>query len=310
MSIIRRTATRLIPAGAPDSRYGPSGSPRRSASPLGVPARRERIIPKRSSSPGGHDGGRYGPARPLVDRPRPTYPPLAERVAEVRTLARDIEDAADPLLGAARALNRAALIASDCGLPELARELCRRQIAPYRNAGQLTVRQATRMLEPVVNLARLRIRGGDAETAWASLSTLYHALQTNTLAIIEGRSLPTQDLIDSPQEQQELRIWAYRVYLSEGTRALVRLGRWQEALRPRRTGQGDRPAPAGRPPGKDREPLPRQGRGRRPDRAGRQHDHVVVGSPSFRVPGGAAPPRGQPARRPGDRPDDRTVPRR
>ncbi|GAA3252890.1 hypothetical protein [Nonomuraea helvata] len=167
---------------------------------------------------------------PLVDRPRPTYPPLTERVAEVRTLARDVEDAADPLLGAARALNRAALIASDCGLPELARELCWRQIAPYRNAGHLTVRQAMHMLEPVVNLARLRIRAGDAETAWASLSTLYHALKTNTHAVIEGRSLPTQDLTGSPEEHQELRIWAYRVYLSEGTRALVRLDRWQEAL--------------------------------------------------------------------------------
>ncbi|MET9241203.1 hypothetical protein [Nonomuraea sp. NPDC003709] len=167
---------------------------------------------------------------PLVDRPRPTYPPLAARVAEVCTLARDIEDATDPLLGAARALNRAALIASDCGLPELARELCWRQIAPYRNAGHLTVRQAMHMLEPVVNLARLRIRAGDAETAWASLSTLYHALKTNTHAVIEGRSLPTQDLTGSPEEQQELRIWAYRVYLSEGTRALVRLGQWQEAL--------------------------------------------------------------------------------
>ncbi|MGW0192067.1 hypothetical protein [Nonomuraea sp. NPDC003201] len=167
---------------------------------------------------------------PLVDRPRPTYPPLAERVAEVHILARDVEDAADPLLGAARALNRAALIASDCGLPELARELCWRQVAPYRNAGHLTVRQAMHMLEPVVNLARLRIRAGDAETAWASLSTLSHALKTNTLAVIEGRSLPTQDLTGSPEEHQELRVWAYRVYLSEGTRALVCLGRWQEAL--------------------------------------------------------------------------------
>ncbi|GAB2962511.1 hypothetical protein ACFMQL_12760 [Nonomuraea fastidiosa] len=167
---------------------------------------------------------------PLVDRPRPTYPPLAARAAEVRTLAGNIEHTTDPLLGAARTLNRAALIASDCGLPELARELCWRQINPYRNAGRLTVPQAMHMLEPVVNLARLRLRARDAEAAWASLSTLHHALKTNTHAVIEGWPLPTRDLIGSSEEYQELRIWTWRIYLSEGTRALVRLGRWRAAL--------------------------------------------------------------------------------
>jgi hypothetical protein len=167
---------------------------------------------------------------PLVDRPRPTYPPLAERIAEVSSLARDVEHAADPLLGAARALNRAALIASDCGLPDLASELCWRQIAPYRQVGHLTVRQAMHMLEPVVNLTRLRVRAGEAEAAWTSLSSLHHALKTNTDAVIEGRTLPTRDLTGSPEEYQELRIWTWRIYLSEGTRALVRLGRWPAAL--------------------------------------------------------------------------------
>jgi hypothetical protein len=81
-----------------------------------------------------------------------------------------------------------------------------------------------------VNLARLRLRARDAEAAWASLSTLHHALKTNTHAVIEGWPLPTRDLIGSSEEYQELRIWTWRIYLSEGTRALVRLGRWRAAL--------------------------------------------------------------------------------
>ncbi|GAA4945800.1 hypothetical protein HD597_006729 [Nonomuraea thailandensis] len=167
---------------------------------------------------------------PLVNRPRPPYSPLTERIAEVGSLARSTKHAAEPLLAAAQALNTAALIASDCDLPDLAQELCWRQIAPYHRVGHLTIRQARHMLEPAINLARLRLRAGDAATAWALLDTLHHAIATNTEAIIEGRTLPTRDLTGSPEEYQELRVWAYRVYLSEGARALVRLGRWRDAL--------------------------------------------------------------------------------
>jgi hypothetical protein len=167
---------------------------------------------------------------PLVDRPRPAYPPLEERIGEVSRLADDADHADDPLPLVAEALNKAAMIASDCGLPDLAHEWCWRQVAPYRHAGRLTVRQAAHMLEPVVNLARLLIRADDADAAWGLLSTLYHALKTNTDAVIEGRPLPTSDLIGSSEEYSEFRRWMWGIYLSEGTRALVRLGRWKEAL--------------------------------------------------------------------------------
>ncbi|GAA1681109.1 hypothetical protein GCM10009733_092310 [Nonomuraea maheshkhaliensis] len=167
---------------------------------------------------------------PLVDRARPPYPPLADRIAEVGSLARSTERAADPLLAAAQALNAAALIASDCGLPDLAHELCWRQINPYRQAGHLTIRQARHMLEPAVNLARLHLRAGDAKQAWTLLDNLHHAIATNTEVAIEGRTLPTRDLTGSPEEYRELRVWAWRVHLAESTRALVRLGRWSDAL--------------------------------------------------------------------------------
>ncbi|MFB4284833.1 hypothetical protein ACBJ59_56865 [Nonomuraea sp. MTCD27] len=167
---------------------------------------------------------------PLVSRARPPYPPLAKRISEVSGLARNTEHAADPLLAAAQTLNAAALIASDCGLPDLAQEVCWRQINPYRQAGHLTIRQARHMLEPAVNLARLHLRAGDAEAAWALLDTLYHAIAANTEADIDGRPLPLRDLTGSPEQYQELRVWAWRVHLAEGTRALVRLGRWPDAL--------------------------------------------------------------------------------
>lgn len=167
---------------------------------------------------------------PLVDRPRPLYPPLAERIAEVSSLARATEHAADPLLTAAQTLNAAALIASDCALPELAHELCWRQINPYRQAGRLTIGQARHMLEPVINLARLRLRAGDPEAAKILLDTLHQAIQTNAEATVEGRTLPIRNLTGSSKQSHELRVWAYRVYLAESTRALVSLGRWQQAL--------------------------------------------------------------------------------
>ncbi len=51
---------------------------------------------------------------PLVPRPRPACLPLAERVQEIHDLARRANQNGDLGTGAA-ALNRAALIASDCG---------------------------------------------------------------------------------------------------------------------------------------------------------------------------------------------------
>lgn len=167
---------------------------------------------------------------PLVARPRPACPPLEERVSEITRLAGEAEHADNPLPTLAQALNKAALIASDCGLPELAHEWCWRQIAPYRSAALRTVAHVRHMLEPVVNLARLRIRADDADGAWHLLNMLHQALKTNTDPVIEGKPLPTSDLIGSTEEYRELRRWMWGVYLSEDTRALIRLGRWQEAL--------------------------------------------------------------------------------
>ncbi|GAA5046656.1 hypothetical protein GCM10023259_020740 [Thermocatellispora tengchongensis] len=167
---------------------------------------------------------------PLIARPRPACPPLQERISEISRLARDAEHADDPLPLAAQALNKAALIASDCGIPELAHGWCWRHINLYRNAPRLTARQAHHMLEPVVNLARLRLRADAPDAAWAMLTTVHQALATNADAIIEGRPLPTGHLTGDIGDQRELRRWMWGVYLSEGSRALLRQGRWQDAV--------------------------------------------------------------------------------
>ncbi|MFC0861664.1 hypothetical protein ACFHYQ_05060 [Sphaerimonospora cavernae] len=167
---------------------------------------------------------------PLVGRPRPACPSLEERIGEISRIAHESTRADDPLPVAGHALNKAALIASDCGLPDLARELCWRHIDLYRNAAPLTVREAGYMLEPVVNLARLLIRSGDGNAAWELLGALHQAVRTNTDADIEGKPLPLSDLTGSLDEHRELCRWMWGVFLSEGTRALLSQGRWQEAL--------------------------------------------------------------------------------
>jgi hypothetical protein len=62
---------------------------------------------------------------PLVGWARPACPALGERVAELATIIRDArEPGADTRSAAANALNKAALLASDCGMPDLASNLC------------------------------------------------------------------------------------------------------------------------------------------------------------------------------------------
>ena len=70
---------------------------------------------------------------PLTGRPRPACRPLPERVAEVSGIARAACQAdAGALAEASHAMNKAALIASDCGLQDLARDLCWHHINAYR----------------------------------------------------------------------------------------------------------------------------------------------------------------------------------
>ena len=98
-----------------------------------------------------------------------------------------------PLVRAAKALNVAALLASDCGLPGLAPRLYLQQFDLYYAACPLPAELA---LQPLINLARLHTRAGDGETSFRLLRTVI-AIGEHTTALIDGRSL---DLADFAQD--------------------------------------------------------------------------------------------------------------
>ncbi|GAA1897409.1 hypothetical protein GCM10009736_77210 [Actinomadura bangladeshensis] len=171
-------------------------------------------------------------AFPLVARPRPACRPLEERIREVTGFARTATgaaDAADRLAAAAAAQNRAALIASDCGMPELAGSLCRQQFELFMCARPLTARTARYALEPLVNLSRLRMRGGNPEAACNQLGELYRAVRMREPARIDGRELPLGELTGSGGEHRDLCQWLWGVVLADGIRALATAGRWEQA---------------------------------------------------------------------------------
>ncbi|RCG29470.1 hypothetical protein DQ384_20775 [Sphaerisporangium album] len=166
---------------------------------------------------------------PLVGRARPACPSLPERVKEIADSA--ARPGADPLHEGAHALNKAALLASDCGLPDLARELCWQHINIYREADHpLTVLQARYMLEPALNLARLQIRADAGQHALRLLDSMYQAARNGTDLVIEGRRLPLTNITATRQEHHKLREWVWLQYLADGIRALALADRWDEAV--------------------------------------------------------------------------------
>jgi hypothetical protein len=185
----------------------------------------------------GHVAQRF----PLVARARPTCPPLDERIREVCGLARaGAGQTGDPLALAASAHNKAALIASDCGLPDLARSLCWQQFDIYLRARPWGAQAARFALEPVVNIARLLIRDGDGESAYELLDTLYPAVRFQTDAVIDGREVSFRGLTESNVDHRKLCQWLWTVLLGDGTRAEKRA--LSEAVRSSGLGRGAIPA--------------------------------------------------------------------
>ncbi|MBT2489125.1 hypothetical protein J7E96_11445 [Streptomyces sp. ISL-96] len=165
---------------------------------------------------------------PLVARFRPACLPLPKRVRALVDLA-DTAMAETDQGVASSVYNQAALIASDLGLPDLAREMCHEHAAAYLHACPLPAMSAIRGLEPVVNLARLQIRGGHADVGRQRLLDLYAAVGAGTPARFEGVAIPA-DLSATDKDRYEVVAWLWRVLLADGTRALTTGGRWSEAL--------------------------------------------------------------------------------
>ncbi|MCX4480920.1 hypothetical protein OOK44_31550 [Streptomyces cellulosae] len=165
---------------------------------------------------------------PLVARPRPACLPLAERVREITDLAATAERDGN-VTSATVALNKAALIASDCGMPDLARTLCWRHAEAVLRAQPLGAQEAQYALEPLVNLARLRIRDGDGAGAYRLLDSLNRAVRSKTEAVVDDRTTSFQHLTTSAADHQQVCQWLWTVLLGDGTRALVAAGEWEHA---------------------------------------------------------------------------------
>lgn len=165
---------------------------------------------------------------PLIARPRPTCSPLHERVHALTELAGTAAKQSDSSM-ASTVYNQAALIASDVGDPATARTMCHQHATAYLHAAPLNAKAAVRALEPVVNLARLQLRAGQADEGRQHLATLFDAITTGRPVQIEEIALPA-DLVANAIDRREVRSWLWGVILADGTRALTAAGRWTEAL--------------------------------------------------------------------------------
>ncbi|WP_030021733.1 hypothetical protein [Streptomyces monomycini] len=168
---------------------------------------------------------------PLIQRPRPPALPLTARVSQLTDLA------AQPATGdlhrqasrAAEVCNKAALIASDCAVPDLARDLCWSQYDVFDQARPLPAWAVKLALQPVLNIARQLIREGDGNSAYAMLDALFRAARTRTPAEITGRTVNLHTLTSSADEHKTLCTLVWAALLADGTRALIQAGRWREA---------------------------------------------------------------------------------
>jgi hypothetical protein len=181
---------------------------------------------------------------PLIPRPRPPADSLSARVKRLAAAGRTARSGSgeEALAAAAQVYNGAALLASDVGLPELARDWCWEHAHAYLTHLPLNATMAQRALEPVINLARLRIRAGNGAEAFTMLTSLREGMRTATATMIDGRELPLDRIVASNGDRAELHRWLWTIWLGDGMRALATEGRWQEAAEhaQRHGGIGDR----------------------------------------------------------------------
>ncbi|MCC3767571.1 hypothetical protein [Streptomyces sp. UNOC14_S4] len=165
---------------------------------------------------------------PLVRRFRPPCPPLPNRIAELRRLAH-LADQQGDIRKASSVYNLAALVATDSGLPHLARELCWQHANLYLQHRPLSGQWACLAVEPLVNLAQLHNRLGNGDLAFQLLTNLHLAATTGCDTTLDDTPLPAASLTRTPEDRQQLREWAEGVYCQDGARALVAAGQWGAA---------------------------------------------------------------------------------
>jgi hypothetical protein len=168
---------------------------------------------------------------PLVPRPRPPGLPLQARIAELAALVASAEQGMrqQRATRAAEVLNKAALIASDCGIPAMARELCHRHYEVYAQQAPLPGWAARLALQPVLNIPRQLIRDRHGDDAHAMLETLHHAALSRATAIIDGVRVDFGILTSTADGHKGACTLTWTALLADGTRALAQAGRWKEA---------------------------------------------------------------------------------
>ena len=168
---------------------------------------------------------------PLVARPRPPGLPLEARIADLTDLAARLPEGTcqQRVSRAAEVLNKAALIASDCGMPSTARALCHRQHELFARARPLPAWAAQLALQPILNIPRQMIREGHGHEAYTMLETLYHAARERTTAVIDGQPIDLSTITSAPDDHKAVCALIWAALLADGTRALALAGRWREA---------------------------------------------------------------------------------
>jgi hypothetical protein len=168
---------------------------------------------------------------PLVPRPRPPCLPLETRITELTALAASSRHGTrqERTTRAAKLLNKAALIASDCSIPVLARDLCHRQYDLYARAAPLPAWAVRLAMQPVLNIPRQLIRDGNGDDANAMLEALHQAALHLTPADIDRMHVNFGALTRTADGYREARTLTWTALLADGTRALAQARRWKEA---------------------------------------------------------------------------------
>lgn len=167
---------------------------------------------------------------PLIARPVPVCLSLQERITQVAAMVDRPSSGteADAFL-AARALNRAAAVASECQRPKEATAILHRHLSVYAGRTALGGQAAIAMLEPATDLARLRALSGYPDQALSWLSRLMHAVRTGTRPAVDRYVLPLDHVDGSSDELRLLEGWAWSRLLADTVKILAVAGRWSEA---------------------------------------------------------------------------------
>lgn len=177
---------------------------------------------------------------PLILRPRPPGLPLDTRIAELGRLAEQTADMPrnNQVTRACEVLNKAALIYSDCGLPDLARGLCQQQYELFSQARPWPSWAVKLAMQPLLNIARQHIRESQADRALALLESLYTAARCRASVITDGFLIDFDTLTATAEDHKAMCLLIWTAMLADGTRALARAGRWKEAAEQAAAHQG------------------------------------------------------------------------